>query len=85
LAQGETPEMLKRKELEDQLEARKARLGLVEPPAPVVIPAVAPPAAAPEVVPAPEPAPVVEPAAEPAPVDEPVVEPAPTPDAAPVS
>jgi hypothetical protein len=28
LAQGETPEVLKRKELESQLEARKARLGL---------------------------------------------------------
>lgn len=28
LAQGETPEILKRKELEEQLEARKARLGL---------------------------------------------------------
>ena len=34
LSQGETPEVLKRKELEDQLEARKARLGLAEPPAP---------------------------------------------------
>jgi|GEM_PF-364819 len=33
LTQGETPEVLKRKELEDQLEARKARLGLAEPPA----------------------------------------------------
>ena len=85
LSQGETPEVLKRKELEDQLEARKVRLGLVEPPAPVVIPAVAPPAATPEVAPAPEPAPVVEPAAEPAPVDEPVVEPALAPDVAPVS
>ena len=85
LAQGETPEVLKRKELEDQLEARKARLGLAEPPAPAAIPAVAPPAPAPEVAPTPEPAPVVEPVAEPAPVDEPVVEPAPAPDAAPVS
>ena len=28
LARGETPEVLKRKELESQLEARKARLGL---------------------------------------------------------
>ena len=28
LAHGETPEVLKRKELESQLEARKARLGL---------------------------------------------------------
>jgi tripartite-type tricarboxylate transporter receptor subunit TctC len=34
LAQGETPEVLKRKELEDQLEARKARLGMVAPPPP---------------------------------------------------
>ena len=85
LAQGETPEVLKRKELEDQLEARKARLGLAEPPAPAPIPAVAPPAATPEVAPAPEPVPVVEPAAEPAPVDEPVVEPAPAPDVAPLS
>lgn len=33
LGHGETPEVLKRKELEDQLEARKARLGLAEPPA----------------------------------------------------
>jgi len=81
LSQGETPEVLKRKELEDQLEARKARLGLAEPPAPAPIPVVAPPEAAPEVAPAP----VVEPAAEPAPVDEPVVEPAPAPDAAPLS
>ena len=31
LAHGETPEVLKRRELEDQLEARKARLGLAEP------------------------------------------------------
>ncbi len=34
LAHGETPDVLKRKELEDQLEARKARLGMAEPPAP---------------------------------------------------
>ena len=53
LSQGETPEVLKRKELEDQLEARKARLGLAEPPAPAAIPAVAPPATAPEVAPMP--------------------------------
>jgi hypothetical protein len=32
LARGETPEVLKRRELEDQLEARKARVGLAEPP-----------------------------------------------------
>ncbi len=32
LAHGETPDVLKRKELENQLEARKARLGLTEPP-----------------------------------------------------
>ncbi len=42
LAHGETPEVLKRKELEDQLEARKARLGLAAPAAP----APEPPAAA---------------------------------------
>ena len=69
LSHGETPEVLKRKELEDQLEARKARLGLAEPPAPVVTP----PAAL-EAVPAPEPAPVaqlmVEPVPEPAPAPE---------------
>lgn len=34
LAHGETPDVLKRKELEDQLEARKARLGLAAPPPP---------------------------------------------------
>jgi hypothetical protein len=45
LAHGETPEVLKRKELEDQLEARKARLGLAEPPAPTP-PAPTPPPAA---------------------------------------
>ncbi len=33
LQHGETPDVLKRKELEDQLAARKARLGLAEPPA----------------------------------------------------
>ena len=42
LACGETPDVLRRKELEAQLEARKARLGLAEPP-----PAVAPVTAAP--------------------------------------
>ncbi|HEX9115864.1 MAG TPA: hypothetical protein VGA61_07330 [Anaerolineae bacterium] len=42
LAHGETPEVLKRKELEDQLEARKARLGLAAPP-----PAAEPPATGP--------------------------------------
>ncbi len=31
MAHGETPEVLKRKELESQLEARKARLGMAEP------------------------------------------------------
>jgi chromosome segregation ATPase len=70
LSQGETPEVLKRKELEDQLEARKARLGLAELPAPAPIPAVAPPAAAPEV--APMPALAVAPVSEPAPGSEPV-------------
>lgn len=34
LQHGETPDVLKRKELEDQIAARKARLGLAEPPAP---------------------------------------------------
>ena len=72
LSQGETPEVLKRKELEDQLEARKARLGLAEPPAPVAIPAPAPEAA-------PAPAPVVEP------VVAPEAPPALTPDVEPVA
>lgn len=44
LAHGETPDVLKRKELESQLEARKARLGLAEPPAPPP----APPATSPD-------------------------------------
>lgn len=44
LGQGETPEVLKRKELEDQLAARKARLGLAEP---AVAPAPAPEPATP--------------------------------------
>jgi phage shock protein A len=50
LAHGETPEVLKRKELEGQLEARKARLGMAEPPAPPAPVAVAEggPALAPE-------------------------------------
>ena len=39
LDHGETPEVLKRKQLEDQLEARKARLGLAEPPAAAPAPA----------------------------------------------
>jgi hypothetical protein len=62
LSHGETPEVLKRKELEDQLEARKARLGLAEPPALAAAPVAATPEAAPapaiEPAPAPEPAPV---------------------------
>jgi hypothetical protein len=79
LSHGETPEVLRRKELEDQLEARKARLGLAEPPAPVA----APVAAAPEAVPAPAVEPVTAPAPEPVAVVEPVIEPAPEPAPAP--
>ena len=77
LAQGETPEVLKRKELEDQLEARKARLGLAEPP----VPAVAPPATAPEVAPLPALAvePVAEPVPEPTPPPSPEIVPETTP------
>ena len=78
LAQGETPAVLKRKELEDQLEARKARLGLAEPPAAVVTPP-----AAPEVVPGPEPAPIVQPVVEPAPEPLPAPEQPSAPEAAP--
>ena len=57
LAYGETPDVLRRKELEAQLEARKARLGLAEPPPAAAPVAVAPPAQPVEpVAPAPDPA-----------------------------
>ncbi len=86
LSQGETPAVLRRKELEDQLEARKARLGLAESPSVAAIPAVAPPAVvppvvAPEVAPAPEPATNIMPGLELAPEPAPVLEPAAAPDA----
>jgi phage shock protein A len=80
LSQGETPEVLRRKELVDQLEARKVRLGLAEPPAPVAVPAPIPaaePAPAPTASAMPELALPSEPA--PAPT------PAPLPEAAPSS
>jgi phage shock protein A len=88
LSQGETPEVLKRKELEDQLEARKARLGLAEPPAPAMAPTVVP-AAAPEAAPAPAPAASTMPdlalAPEPAPAPDPVSTPEPASEPDPVS
>ncbi len=45
LQHGETPDVLKRKELEDQIAARKARLGLAEPAAPDAPPAAGTPPA----------------------------------------
>jgi phage shock protein A len=90
LSQGETPAVLRRKELEDQLEARKARLGLAEPPPLAVTPAVpppaaVPPAAAPEVAPAPAPTVNTMASLELAPEPTPVPEPAATPETTPSS
>ena len=83
LNQGETPAVLRRKELEDQLEARKARLGLAEPTVPPASPTVASPTVGLAVAPVPVPTTNIMPdlalPAEPVQVPEPVPAPEATP------